>query len=194
MGIAREPGKRTKIAVGSDDRRIDPVGSCIGMRGIRVKRITEELGAERIDIIPYDADIRKYAANALLPAKVRNVTVDEEKHALYVTVSSDQSRVALGRKAQNVRLAGKLLGWTVTLSQEENKGSAKADMESKLRQAAADLAAALKISETTARKFVDNGFITIDGVRAADPETLLEIEGIDKAEVEVAVANAGANA
>ena len=194
MGIAREPGKRTKIAVGSDDRRIDPVGSCIGMRGIRVKRITEELGAERIDIIPYDADIRKYAANALLPAKVRNVTVDEEKHALYVTVSSDQSRVALGRKAQNVRLAGKLLGWTVTLSQEENKGSAKSDMESKLRQAAADLAAALKISETTARKFVDNGFITIDGVRAADPETLLEIEGIDKAEVEVAVANAGANA
>lgn len=194
MGIAREPGKRTKIAVGSDDRRIDPVGSCIGMRGIRVKRITEELGAERIDIIPYDADIRKYAANALLPAKVKNVTVDEEKHALYVTVSSDQSRVALGRKAQNVRLAGKLLGWTVTLSQEENKGSAKSDMESKLRQAAADLAAALKISETTARKFVDNGFITIDGVRAADPETLLEIEGIDKAEVEVAVANAGANA
>ena len=194
MGIAREPGKRTKIAVGSDDRRIDPVGSCIGMRGIRVKRITEELGAERIDIIPYDADIRKYAANALLPAKVRNVTVDEEKHALFVTVSSDQSRVALGRKAQNVRLAGKLLGWTVTLSQEENKGSAKSDMESKLRQAAAELAAALKISETTARKFVDNGFITIDGVRAADPETLLEIEGIDKAEVEVAVANAGANA
>ena len=194
MGIAREPGTRTKIAVGSDDRRIDPVGACIGMRGIRVKRITEELGAERIDIIPYDADIRKYAANALLPAKVRNVTVDEEKHALFVTVSSDQSRVALGRKAQNVRLAGKLLGWTVTLSQEENKGSAKSDMESKLRQAAADLAAALKISETTARKFVDNGFITIDGVRAADPETLLEIEGIDKAEVEVAVANAGANA
>ena len=194
MGIAREPGKRTKIAVGSDDRRIDPVGSCIGMRGIRVKRITEELGAERIDIIPYDEDIRKYAANALLPAKVKSVSVDEEKHALLVTVSSDQSRVALGRKAQNVRLAGKLLGWTVTLCQEENKQSTKTDMESKLQQAAEILAQQLTISVATARKFVDNGFITIDGVRAADPETLLAIEGIDKAEVNQAVANAGDNA
>ena len=198
MGIAREPGKRTKIAVGSDDRRIDPVGACIGMRGIRVKRITEELGAERIDIIPYDADIRKYAANALLPAKVKNVSVDELKHSLLVTVSSDQSRVALGRKAQNVRLAGKLIGWTVTLTQEENKhnqgAGAPIDMESKLQEAAAELAAQLGISEVTARKFVDNGFITIDGVRAADPETLLEIEGIDKAEVSLAVANAGKNA
>ena len=196
MGIAREPGKRTKIAVGSDDRRIDPVGACIGMRGIRVKRITEELGAERIDIIPYDADIRKYAANALLPAKVKNVSVDETKHALLVTVSSDQSRVALGRKAQNVRLAGKLIGWTVTLTQEENKNnnSPQTDMETKLQEAAAELAAQLGISEVTARKFVDNGFITIDGVRAADPETLLDIEGIDKAEVNRAVANAGKNA
>ena len=195
MGIAREPGKRTKIAVGSSDRRIDPVGACIGMRGIRVKRITEELGSERIDIIPYDEDIRKYAANALLPAKVKNVSVDEEKHALLVTVSSDQSRVALGRKAQNVRLAGKLLGWTVTLTQEEQrKSSPVTDMETRLQQAAADLAAQLKISEVTARKFVDNGFITIDGVRAADPETLLEIEGIDAAEVQQAVANAAENA
>ena len=193
MGIAREPGKRTKIAVGSDDKRIDPVGSCIGMRGIRVKRITEELGAERIDIIPYDSDIRKYAANALLPAKVKNVTVDEEKHALLVTVSSDQSRVALGRKAQNVRLAGRLLGWTVTLTQEENKPAAKTDMESQLQRAAALLAEQLQISVATARKFVDNGFITIDGVRAADPETLLNIEGIDQAEVNQAVANAGDN-
>jgi N utilization substance protein A len=194
MGIAREPGKRTKIAVGSSDRRIDPVGACIGMRGIRVKRITEELGAERIDIIPYDEDIRKYAANALLPAKVKSVSVDEDKHALLVTVSSDQSRVALGRKAQNVRLAGKLLGWTVTLTQEETKAAGKTDMETKLQQAAALLADQLKISVETARKFVDNGFITIDGVRAADPETLLNIDGIDQAEVEQAVANAGDNA
>ena len=194
MGIAREPGKRTKIAVGSADRRIDPVGACIGMRGIRVKRITEELGAERIDIIPYDEDIRKYAANALLPAKVKSVAVDENKHALTVTVSSDQSRVALGRKAQNVRLAGKLLGWTVTLCQEENRAHSKNDMESKLQQAAETLADELAISVDTARKFVDNGFITIDGVRAADPETLLAIEGIDKAEVDQAVANARDNA
>ena len=101
MSIAREPGKRTKIAVGCADHRIDPVGACIGMRGIRVKRITEELGAERVDIIPYDADIRKYAANALLPAKVKSVDVDEAGHTLRVTVAGDQSKVAFGRKAQN---------------------------------------------------------------------------------------------
>jgi len=122
------------------------------------------------------------------------VTVDETKHSLLVTVSSDQSRVALGRKAQNVRLAGKLIGWTVTLTQEEAKSSTSNTMEVKLQEAAADLAAQLEISEATARKFVDNGFITIDGVRAADPENLLEIEGIDKAEVDRAVANAGKNA
>ena len=145
-------------------------------------------------LLDYEEDIRKYAANALLPAKVKSVSVDEEKHSLLVTVSSDQSRVALGRKAQNVRLAGKLLGWTVTLTQEENKTAAKTDMETKLQQAAALLAEQLKISVGTARKFVDNGFITIDGVRAADPEALLNIEGIDQAEVEAAVANAGDNA
>jgi len=153
-----------------------------------------DVPVEQIDIIPYDADIRKYAANALLPAKVKSVTVDETKHSLLVTVSSDQSRVALGRKAQNVRLAGKLIGWTVTLTQEEAKSSTSNTMEVKLQEAAADLAAQLEISEATARKFVDNGFITIDGVRAADPENLLEIEGIDKAEVDRAVANAGKNA
>lgn len=193
MGIAREPGKRTKIAVGSDDRRIDPVGACIGMRGIRVKRITEELGAERVDIINYDSDIRKYAANALQPAKVKNVEVDEEKRSLKVTVAGDQSKVAFGRKAQNVRLAAKVIGWSINL-QSEDKKTARPDIESQIRQAAADLAAKLDISEATAIKFVNNGFITIDGVRAADPESLLSIEGIDQAEVKRAVANAGAKA
>ena len=193
MSIARDPGKRTKIAVGCDDHRIDPVGACIGMRGIRVKRITEELGAERVDIIPYDPDIRKYAANALLPAKVKNVDVDEAAHTLRVTVAGDQSKVAFGRKAQNVRLAAKVLGWTITLVPDEPK-AAKPDMETQLQQAAAELAAALGISETTARKFVDNGFITVDGVKAADPESLLNIEGIDQAEVRKAIASAGENA
>ena len=193
MSIAREPGKRTKIAVGCADHRIDPVGACIGMRGIRVKRITEELGAERVDIIPYDPDIRKYAANALLPAKVKSVDVDEANHALRVTVAGDQSKVAFGRKAQNVRLAAKVLGWTITLVPDEPK-AAKPDMETQLRQAAAELAAQLEISEETARKFVDNGFITVDGVRAADPESLLGIEGIDQEEVRKAKARAGENA
>ncbi|MBR2373176.1 MAG: transcription termination factor NusA, partial [Lentisphaeria bacterium] len=193
MGIAREAGKRTKIAVGSEDPRIDPVGACIGMRGIRVKRITEELGAERVDIINYDSDIRKYAANALQPAKVKNVEVDEEKRSLKVTVAGDQSKVAFGRKAQNVRLAAKVIGWSINL-QSEDKKTARPDIESQIRQAAADLAAKLDISEATAIKFVNNGFITIDGVRAADPESLLSIEGIDQAEVKRAVANAGAKA
>ena len=193
MSIAREPGKRTKIAVDCADHRIDPVGACIGMRGIRVKRITEELGAERVDIIPYDSDIRKYAANALLPAKVKSVEVDEAAHALKVTVAGDQSKVAFGRKAQNVRLAAKVLGWTITLVPDEPK-NVKPDMETQLQQAAAELAGQLEISVETARKFVDNGFITVDGVRAADPESLLSIEGIDQEEVQKAKARAGENA
>ena len=156
-------------------------------------RWLQEAGAERVDIIPYDPDIRKYAANALLPAKVKSVDVDEANHALKVTVAGDQSKVAFGRKAQNVRLAAKVLGWTITLVPDEPK-NVKPDMETQLRQAAAELAGLLEISEETARKFVDNGFITVDGVRAADPESLLSIEGIDPDEVQKAKARAGENA
>ena len=191
MGIAREPGRRTKIAVMTSDSRIDPVGACVGVRGSRVRRITDELENERIDIVPYDEDIKKYAANALLPAKVRDVLVNEEKHELLVKVSDEQSRVAFGRKAQNIRLTAKLIGWNITLKNEDaDKAEAapEVSIEEKMEQAASKLAADFKVSMDTARVLVSNGFVTIDGIRAADPDTLLSLDGIDSSEIEAALA------
>ena len=181
MGISREPGRRTKIAVMSSDSRIDPVGACVGVRGSRVRRITDELENERIDIIPYDADIKKYAANALLPAKVKEVLVNEEKHELLVMVSDDQSRVAFGRKAQNIRLTARLIGWNITLRSEESEQPVS--LEEKMAQAAEKLAAELNVSVETAGILVANGYVTLDGIRAADKDALLEIDGIDAAEI-----------
>lgn len=182
MGVAREPGRRTKIAVASSDPRIDPVGACVGMRGTRVRRITDELGNERVDIVPYDEDIRKYAANALLPAKVLQVDVNPETHELSVLVSEDQSKVAFGRKAQNVRLSAKLLGWNVNL-RSEAVASATPTLAEKMRQAAAKLAEDFGVAEGTAGLLVANGFVTMDGIRAADADVLLAIPGIDRDEV-----------
>jgi len=185
-GIAREPGRRTKIAVCSSDPRIDPVGACVGMRGTRVRRITDELGNERVDIIPWDEDIRKYAANALLPAKVIEVSVNEEKHELLIQVSDDQSKIAFGRKAQNVRLSAKLLGWNIKLLSEEK--TAEPTMEEKLQKASEDLAEAAGVSAATAELLVRNGFLTVDGLLAdGAEETILAIDGIDQTEVRQAL-------
>ena len=187
MGIAREPGRRTKIAVRSEDPRIDPVGACVGIRGTRVRNITDELGNERVDIVPYDDDLAKYAANALLPAKVQSVEIDEAKHELMVTVNEEQSKIAFGRKAQNVRLSAKLLGWNITLKNESSERIAPPSIAEQLKTAAAKLAQDIGVSEETAFKLVNNGFVTIDGIRAAERATLLAIDGIDASEVEQAL-------
>ena len=181
MGIAREPGRRTKIAVMSTDSRVDPVGACVGVRGSRVRRITDELENERIDIVPYDEDIKKYAANALLPAKVKEVLVNEEKHELTVLVSDEQSRVAFGRKAQNIRLTAKLIGWNITIRSEESEPTVS--IEDKMEQAAEKLSGDFNVSIDTARVLVSNGFVTIDGIKAADENTLLELDGVDADEI-----------
>ena len=184
--IAREPGKRTKIAVASNDPRVDPVGACVGLRGIRVRRITDELNNERIDIVPWDEDIRKFAANALLPAKVQSVDVDEEKHELRVIVADDQSKIAFGRKAQNVRLSAKLLGWNIKLC-DENTQSRGPSIDEQIKIAAGKLAEAAGISTADAGKLVAAGFVTVDGLKAADLETISAIEGLNFAEVSAAI-------
>lgn len=187
MGIAREPGRRTKIAVSSDDPRIDPVGACVGIRGTRVRNITDELGNERVDIVPYDKDLAKYAANALLPAKVQSVEIDEEKHELQVTVNEEQSKIAFGRKAQNVRLSAKLLGWNITLKNESSERIAPPSIAEQIKAAAAKLAAELGVREDTAALLVSNGYVTLDGIRAAERSALLAIDGIDADELEKAL-------
>ena len=122
---------------------------------------------------------------------MRDVLVNEEKHELLVKVSDEQSRVAFGRKAQNIRLTAKLIGWNITLK-NENADKAEAapevSIEEKMEQAASKLAADFKVSVDTARVLVSNGFVTIDGIRAADPDTLLSLDGIDSSEIETALA------
>lgn len=189
-GIAREAGKRSKIAVASSDPRVDPVGACVGVRGTRVKRITDELGDERIDIVPYSEDLATYVSNALLPAKVQSVKVDEANHALMVIVDEDQSKVAFGRKAQNVRLAGKLVGWTVKLCDETSKERAPS-IEEQMKIAAGKLSEALGISAGDAAKLVASGFVTVDGLKAADADTLAAVEGIDHDALQTALENIG---
>ena len=183
MGIAREAGSRTKIAVASSDPRVDAVGSCVGVRGLRVRNITNELGGERIDIIPYDPDIRKYAVNALLPARVQSVEVDEAKHELTVRVTEEQSKLAFGKKAQNVRLCSKLIGWNISIRSEAPAREGKATIGQQIRQATTRLAGELGISEETAGVLIANGYVTVDGVREAGRETLLAVEGVDAAEI-----------
>ncbi len=183
MGIAREAGSRTKIAVTSTDPRVDAVGSCVGVRGLRVRNITNELGGERIDIIPYDPDIRKYAVNALLPARVQSVEADEEKHELTVRVTEEQSKLAFGKKAQNVRLCSKLIGWNISIRNETPAKEEKSSIGEQIRQAAERLSGELGISSETAGLLISNGYVTLDGVREAGRETLLALDGIDADEI-----------
>ena len=189
-GIAREAGKRSKIAVTSSDPRVDPVGACVGVRGTRVKRITDELGAERIDIVPYDEDIKVYVSNALLPAQVQSVKVDEASHTLSVIVNEDQSKVAFGRKAQNVRLAGKLVGWTIKLCDETSKERAPS-IEEKMKIAADKLVEELGISAADAATLVANGFVTVEGLKAAEDAALDAVANIDHAALRKALENIG---
>lgn len=179
MGIAREPGSRSKIAVKSNDPRVDPVGACVGMRGIRVKNITNELNGERVDIIPYDEDIRQYAINSLQPAKVISVEADSSRRDLKVKVSQEQSKLAFGKKAQNVRLSSKLLGWNMNIIVDEP--THEKSIEEKLQEAITNLAESLKISNETAGKLVKNGFLTVDGIEAGR-EQIINMEEISEEE------------
>jgi transcription termination/antitermination protein NusA len=120
VSVSREPGKRSKIAVKSKDKDIDPVGACVGMRGSRVQSVVQELRGEKIDIVPYSDDQAKYVCNALSPAKVNRVFMDEDSHAMLVIVPDDQLSLAIGKNGQNVRLAVKLTGWKIDVKSESS--------------------------------------------------------------------------
>ena len=117
--VSREAGDRTKIAVYSEDKNIDPVGACVGNKGDRVNRIVSELNGEKIDIITWDADPVKFIKNALAPAKVEEISIDEEEKIANVKVKDDQLSLAIGKKGQNVRLAAKLTGWKIDIKAAE---------------------------------------------------------------------------
>jgi N utilization substance protein A len=174
-GVAREAGFRSKVAVYCADPKVDPVGACVGMRGIRVNNIRRELGGEKIDIIRWHPDIATYITNALQPAVLSKVIVDEATQAVTVMVHPDQLSLAIGKKGQNVRLTNKLTGWKVDIQREE----VELNFEEKVAKAIESLAEIPGISEEHAIALVQNGFLTLEGIMAAESEDLATAEGID---------------
>jgi transcription termination/antitermination protein NusA len=175
--ISREAGYRTKIAVWSADEKVDPVGACVGMRGSRVKNIVRELNQEKVDIIRWSADPREFVMEALKPAKIKSITIDEERKAVQVTVDEDQLSLAIGRRGQNARLTSRLTGWEINISKDESITHA---FEQKLAQAITTLAKTLNIDEETARSLARAGMNSIDGILEADPKDIAELLQIDQ--------------
>lgn len=171
-GIAREAGFRSKIAVVSHDEKVDPVGACVGMRGIRVKNIVRELSGEKIDIVRWHDDVRTYVTNALAPAKLIRVDINEELRTVKVVVDADQLSLAIGKKGQNARLTAKLSGWKVDIEKHEEQ----VDFADRVAQAIAALAEVEGIGSENAEVLVQSGFLTIEGILAAELEDLASIE------------------
>lgn len=185
--IAREAGYRTKIAVWSKDEKVDPVGACVGMRGMRVKNIVRELAGEKIDITRWDPNVRQFVANALAPAKLKNLIVDEARHSVKIIVDPDQLSLAIGKKGQNARLTSKLTGWSIEIEKEE---AAALGFEEKVARAVAALAAVPGIEPVTAELLVKTGFHSLEGLLAAEQGDLAEILGEEKAAAVLQAANA----
>jgi len=178
-GIAREAGYRTKIAVLSHDEKVDPVGACVGMKGMRVKNIVRELLGEKIDIVRWSPDIKTYATNALNPAKLNKVIVDETTAKITVIVDADQLSLAIGKRGQNARLTSKLLGWKIDIQKDKDDVS----FDEKVAMAIEELTHLKGMERSTAEKLVHAGFLTLEGIVEADISDLIETTGLDEAAV-----------
>jgi len=180
-GIAREPGYRTKIAVVSNDAKVDPVGACVGMRGMRVKNIVRELSGEKIDIIRWSEDLKTYVINALSPAHLSKVEIVDSDHdrIVHVIADPDQLSLAIGKRGQNVRLSARLIGCKIDIHKDESAIS----FEEKVSLAIERMAEIDGVSDEIARALVAAGFLSPEGVLAAEPQDLAEMLdiGIDAA-------------
>ncbi len=172
--IAREPGFRTKLAVFSRDPKVDPVGACVGLRGQRVKNIVRELNNEKVDIIPWSADIKAYVAKALDPARVKSFRVDESIKRIVVTTTPDQLPLAVGKRGQNARLASRLTGWQIDIEAEAEVTG----FEAKVVHAVHELAAVPGISEAHARVLVNMGFHSVEDLVDAEVADIAAMPGI----------------
>ncbi|MEO6969508.1 MAG: transcription termination factor NusA [Chthoniobacterales bacterium] len=176
-GIAREAGYRTKIAVFSDNPKVDPVGACVGMRGSRVKNIVRELNNEKVDIIRWSSDPKEFVLEALKPAKVKNLVFDLEKKSALISVDEDQLSLAIGKKGQNARLTSRLTGWEINIEKEAPSTTA---VEQKVAHAAQTLATSLPITEDQAMTLVKTGFTNLEGLRDAEMSDLVDILGVEE--------------
>jgi N utilization substance protein A len=176
---AREAGERTKVAVASRDKDVDPVGACVGMKGMRVQSIIRELRGEKIDIIPYSEETVAFAQKALSPAKVTRVQItDPELRKLEVIVEDSQLSLAIGKKGQNVRLASKLIGWDIDIKSEEEKRREIEDQMTRLTAPATPLTSLAGVGAKTIEKMEAAGINNVEALAAMTPEQLMEIPGI----------------
>ena len=171
--VAREPGSRAKIAVSSKDSDVDPVGACVGMKGSRVQAVVQELRGEKIDIVTWDPDPAKFICNALAPAEIVRVIVDEGNHSMEIVVPDDQLSLAIGKKGQNVRLASKLSGWNLDVISESNYNRA-------LKDAYNSLLSLEGVGEATATNLYQEGFRSVEEVAGANIDELAQIKGISQ--------------
>ncbi len=177
VSAARDPGSRAKIAVRSHDQRIDPIGTCVGMRGSRVQSVTNELAGERVDIILWSEDPATYVINSLAPAEIFSIVVDEDRHSMDVVVEEDNLAQAIGRGGQNVRLASEMTGWELNIMTVE-QAQDKHDQEFvKMRAVFMDK---LDVDEEVADILVQEGFATIEEVAYVPVEEMLEIDTFDE--------------
>jgi N utilization substance protein A len=176
---AREAGERTKVAVASRDKDVDPVGACVGMKGMRVQSIIRELRGEKIDIIPYSEETVAFAQKALSPAKVTRVQItDPENKKLEVIVEDSQLSLAIGKKGQNVRLASKLIGWDIDIKSEEEKRQEIEEQMTALTAAVTPLTSLAGVGAKTIEKIEAAGITSVEKLAGMTPEQLMEIPGI----------------
>jgi N utilization substance protein A len=178
-GIARDAGQRTKIAVYSEDKHIDPIGACVGLRGMRVRNITNELGGEKIDIIEYSDSMDEYVANALQPASLESISIEDR--IVDILVKPDQLSLAIGKKGQNVRLTSRLLGCKVNISSVEEEDKS---FEAQIKKAVATISKQLDLDQNIAEKLVRNGFNSIEGIKEMEQTDLEDIEDLTEEEIE----------
>ncbi len=178
IGASRDPGSRAKLAVKSNDPRLDPVGACVGMRGSRVQSVTNELAGERVDIILWNPSEAQYVINAMSPAEIQSIVVDEDKHSMDLAVSSDNLSQAIGRGGQNVRLASQLTGWELNVI-DASKAEQSAEAEvGKIKQMFIDQ---LDVDEDIALILAEEGFNSVEEIAYVPVNEMLEIDGFDEA-------------
>jgi N utilization substance protein A len=180
-GAARDPGSRAKIAVKTNDRRIDPVGACVGMRGSRVQAVSGELGGERVDIVLYDDNPAQFVINAMAPAEVASIIVDEERHSMDIAVEDANLPMAIGRAGQNVRLASQLTAWELNVMSVSDMKKKHQEENSKVLEL---FMSALEIDEDFAGILVDEGFSSLEEIAYVPVSELLAIDGLDEDTVE----------
>jgi transcription termination/antitermination protein NusA len=175
--VARDPGSRAKIAVISKDSSVDPVGACVGMRGSRVQAVVNELQGEKIDIIPWSADVATFVVNALAPAEVAKVVLDEERERISVVVPDQQLSLAIGRRGQNVRLASQLTGWDIDiLTEQEESERRQAEFEKRTKM----FMEALNVDEVVGQLLASEGFNSVEELAMVDQKDIASIEGFDE--------------